>query len=202
MTRPLTKEEERRLLRYARRHLSPRDRTIITAVLFAGIELTELRQLAVRDVFANGQVKPFLRLPTSSPRSGGVCEMPVTPEFARALRLLRATARGKARADDAPLILSVEGDTRPRCLLPLSRKGLTRVIQRSIRRAGIRDDRQLGPGSLRKRFAERVWRAAGHDMLVLRDALRVWSVLQAMEFIDLGRARVESAMRKRYRMAA
>jgi len=75
-------------------------------------------------------------------------------------------------------------------------------VQCMIVRSGIRPDRQLGPGSLRKRFAQKIRAAADHDMLILRDALRMCSVIQAMEFLALDAGRIERAMHRRFRMAA
>lgn len=197
--RPLTKSEEQLLIWYARRRATPRDRVIVTAILFAGLELAELRLLTVAQLFDGDQVRTCVRLSTSSPRTGGTCEFPITPEFARALLALRTAEPKLRRSPQAPLIAVNMNAKR---LAPLSRKGLTRVVQRMIVRAGIRPDRQLGPGSLRKRFAQKIWTAADHDMLILRDSLRVWSVIQAMEFLALDAGRIERAMHQRFRLAA
>ncbi len=197
--RPLTEAEERLLIAYARRRAYPRDRVIVTAILFAGLELAELRRLTAEDVFTGNRVAPNLRLPSSSPRSQGAYEIPITPEFSRALSALQSALPRLRRLPQSPLLAA---DPAAKHLTPLSRKGLTRVVQRMIVRAGIRPDRQLGPGSLRKRFAQKIWVAADHDMLILRDALRVWSVIQAMEFLALDAGRIERAMHQRFRMAA
>ena len=103
--RPLSKIEERKLLRVVRR-LCPRDRCLITAQWWTGFRISEILSLTVSQVMRDGALLPKIGIRPAHLKGGyGATRwIPILPELARALeRHLGWLARRFEITPDLPL---------------------------------------------------------------------------------------------------
>ena len=168
----------------------------MTAQWFTGFRISEILSLKVGDVFRGGAVRPKIGL---APRRlkggyGNTRWVPVLPELERALssHLYRMRLTFEVTAD-LPLFVSVR--TKEGGVLPMTRSGAQRLLERVLRMAGIEDDGRLGTHSLRKTFARSVYRSAGNDLMVLRAALGHSSVSVSEHYLEVDADDVDRAMR-------
>lgn len=193
--RPLTPPEQRRLLRVARR-LPPRDRALLTALLFSGHRVSEILSLRLASVWRDGVVVGRLNV---SPRYlkggyGPTRSVPILPEFRRALEVYIACLRQRYELDPAlPLFLSREVG-RDGLARALSAESARRILLGACAQAGIENDGRIGTHSLRKAFAMAVYRNSGNDLLVVKAALQHSSVVISQAYLSVDDAAVEKAI--------
>ena len=194
--RPLTPPEQRRLLRVARR-LPPRDRALLTALLFSGHRVSEILSLRLASVWRAGAVVGRLNV---SPRYlkggyGPTRSVPILPEFRRALEVYIVWLRQRYELDPAlPLIISREVDSEG-AARALSAESARRILLNACAQAGIENDGRLGTHSLRKAFAMNVYRNSGNDLMVVKAALQHSSVVISQAYLSADDAAVELAIR-------
>ncbi len=193
--RPLTPNEERRLLRAVRR-LKARDRALVTAQWLTGFRVSEILSLRVSDVFRNGALVPKIGVRPSRLKGGygSTRRVPVSPELGRALERQLAHLRRTCKLDpDLPLFVSRQegegGATRP-----LHRDSARLIIRAAFAKAGIEDDGRLGCHTLRKTWARRVYDQSGHDLNLTRAALGHGNVAVTQRYLDVDDDRLFQAM--------
>lgn len=191
-SRPLTKSEERLLVRRIRR-VNARDRALISAQLFLGFRISEIIALRVGHVWHHGQVRARVALPPRFLKGhyGRTRTIPIGPELHRALAsyLKRREADGSLRPE-LPLFLS-------RCHGPAGApKTITRSMAEKIIKTQLRlisdDPQALSTHSLRKTFAVRLYEASGHDLLLVRDGLGHSSVAVTQVYLPIAHSKLEA----------
>jgi integrase/recombinase XerD len=159
LPRPLTVEEMRRLLD-APRHETPagsRDRAFLELLYGAGLRVSELVSLDVDDVDLE---LPGVRV---LGKGGRERDVPIGTYAVRALEdyLVRARPELASRASGSALFLNQRGGR-------LTRQGVTLLLERSARSAGIR--RRVSPHVLRHSFATHLLEG-GADVRVVQELL-------------------------------
>ena len=193
--RPLSRTEERQLLRIARK-LKPRDRALVTTQWFTGFRIHEVLALTVGHVFRDGQIVPRIGV---APRHlkggyGNTRWITVLPELSRALRRHLWWLRLKFQVTpDFPLFPSRQADHEGR-VRPMSRSRAYRMIKKTFARARIRDDGRLGTHSLRKTWAAHVYHNAGCDLMVLKNALGHADVNSTQRYLEVDEDKVMAAI--------
>lgn len=194
-SRPLNPDEQRELVRRARR-LRPRDRALICAQLFLGFRISEILALTVGHVVHRGGIASHIRLPPRLLKGGyGTTRaVPVGPELARALGRYLATRGPLAElSPTAPLFVSRqrgEGGG----LAPLCRSSAEKIIKRALLALCPADPGGLSTHSLRKSWACRLYEESGHDILCVRDGLGHSSVSVTQVYLPVNRQRLEELM--------
>jgi integrase/recombinase XerD len=195
--RPLTHDEERRLLRVVR-NLKPRDRAMVTAQWFTGFRISEVLSLTVASVWRNDQLVPNIGI---TPRhlkghDGRTRWVPVLPELSGALHRHLAHLRRKyALTPDLPLFLSRKGNP-DSTVRAITREAARQVIRGAFAGAGIEDDGRLGTHTLRKTFARSVYQHSGNDLMVLKSALGHSDVAVTQKYLEVDENRVAAAIAK------
>jgi integrase len=195
-SRPLTKSEERLLVRRTRR-INARDRALITAQLFLGFRISEILALTVGHVLVEGRIRPRVALPPRflKGKRGTTRTVPVGPELQRALEhYLTRRARWEDLRPEAPLFLSPrkDPDGAPQ---PICRSMAEKIIRKALRGLGT-DPQGLSTHSLRKSWAGRLYEASNHDILVVRDGLGHSSVSVIQVYLPTSGTRVEEFIRR------
>jgi len=184
--RPLTHEEERKLLQTLR-GLDPRNRALITCQWLTGFRISECLSLTVGSVFRNGQLAGKIGV---APRNlkggyGRTRWVPVLPELARALESYLGWLRRRLElVPEMPLFLSRES-TPDGHMRPLSREAARLIIRDAMVKAGVVDDGRLGTHSLRKTWAKSVYRNSGNDIMVLKAALGHSDVAVTQKYLEV-----------------
>jgi integrase len=193
--RPLTRSEERKLLRTVRK-LAPRDRALVTAQWFTGFRIHEILSLTVGHVWREGAVASKIGV---APRflKGGYGRtrwIPVLPELHRALETHLTWLWQRFEVTPSfPLFPSRQVD-RNGNVRPLTRVQAYHTIKRAFSVAQIEDDGRLGTHSLRKTFAKSVWLASGRDILVVNAALCHTSVSTSERYLETDEGSVMAAI--------
>lgn len=197
--RPLTHQEERALIRIARKS-DPRTRALVTTALFTGYRGFEVVSLTIGQVWRNGAVVSKIGITPAhrKGRRGHTHWVPVGRELARALEhyLLR---RMKEEADTplaatAPLFVSRKHRKEGGGLRGITRRHAYRIVCAAFARAGIKDDGRLGTHTLRKTFAKKVFALSGNNLIVTRDALGHSSAATTEKYLEVSREDVELAI--------
>lgn len=195
--RPLTSAEERQLLRVVR-SLRARDRALITTQWMTGFRISEVLSLRVKDILRNGEIVDKIGI---APRNlkggyGRTRWVPVLPELNRALaRHLGSLRQRYELSGDLPLFLSRQNNPNGSAR-PLSRESARTILHEAFRQAGVADDGRLGTHTLRKTWAQSVYEAAGHDIVLLRSALNHSDVSVTQAYLEVNAGRLDEAMRR------
>jgi integrase len=195
-SRPLTPHEERIFLRHVRR-LTPRNRALITAQMFLGFRISEVRALTISHEVHHGHIRSHVALPPRflKGKRGNTRSVPIGPELRRALeRYFAQRARKRPLSPTEPLFRSRfhAADGGPK---PITRSMAEKIIKCAFR--VISGDTQgLSSHSLRKSWAMRLYETSGHDLLIVRDGLGHRSVAVTQVYLPTARARVESLILK------
>jgi integrase/recombinase XerD len=159
LPRPLTVEEMRRLLDAPTRETpaGSRDRAFLELLYGAGLRVSELVSLDVDDVDLE---LPGVRV---LGKGGRERDVPIGTYAVRALEdyLVRARPELASRASGSALFLNQRGGR-------LTRQGVTLLLERSARSAGIR--RRVSPHVLRHSFATHLLEG-GADVRVVQELL-------------------------------
>jgi integrase len=194
--RPLTDQEERSLIRTARR-LRPRDRLLVTFQLFTGFRVHEVLSVRVGQVWRDGQVQTKIGV---APRHlkghrGGTRWVPLVHELQRALAAYltwRERTLGPLNPVEPLFVSRKRGPDGAR--RAFGRSQAYRLVVRTFRAAGIQDDGRLGTHSLRKTLARKVFRLSGNNILVTRDALGHSSIAVTECYLECTREEVDCAI--------
>ncbi len=156
-SRPLTKSEERLLVRRIKR-INRRDRALIMAQLFLGFRISEILALTVGHVLVDGRIRPRVVLPPRFLKGmrGTARIIPVGPGLKRVLeRYLEKRGRREELRSDAPLFLSPRKgpDGAPQ---GICRSMAEKIIRKELQGLGT-DPQGLSTHSLRKTFAVRLY---------------------------------------------
>jgi len=194
--RPLSRTEQVNMLNVARK-LKPRDRALITCQLLCGYRISEVLSLNISSVFRNERLVEKIGV---APRNlkggyGRTRWVPVLPELSRALESYIGWLRRRlVLSPDMPLFLSrqteANGDLRS-----LSRESARLIIRAAMAKAGVEDDGRLGSHSLRKSFAQNVYKASGCDLMVLKTALGHSDISVTQKYLEVGEDAVVAAIR-------
>lgn len=194
--RPLTPQEERRLLRVARK-LSPLHRAVIMTLWWTGFRVAECLSLNLDQAWRNDAVVDNIGI---APRHlkgkrGRTRWVPVLPELKRALQShVAALGRRYILEPKMPLFpsreLGPDGQLRP-----MTTSGARQMLHRAFEQAGILNDGRLGCHVLRKTWSRRVLANAGGNVAVLSRALQHSSLEVTARYIEVDQAEVEAAIR-------
>jgi integrase/recombinase XerD len=195
--RPLTPEEERRVLHVVR-NLDSRDRALVTTLSLTGFRISECLALELQHVERHGVLVDKIGL---APRylkgaRGRTRWVPVLPELARALTSHLASLRRRfVLSADFPLFLSREagpGDT----IKPITADMARRLVHRVFEEAGVPNDGRLGCHTFRKTWARHVLKNSGNNVAVVQKALAHSSLEVTQRYIDIEEDEVFAAVRK------
>ena len=193
--RPLTRSEERALLKAVRK-LSPRDRALVTTQWLTGFRISEVLSLTVGQVSRGGEILPKIGIAPRNLKGGyGTTRwVPILPELRRALERHLWWLSLKFQLEPRlPLFPSRKatpaGDVRP-----IARARAHALLKSVFARAGVADDGRLGTHSLRKTFARSVYVASGRDLMVLKRALGHSDVAVTQKYLEVDEDRVASAI--------
>ena len=190
-SRPLTPNEERRLVQNARR-FAPRDRVLVLTGLFGGWRISEALSLTIGQVYRAGRIAELVGVrPAKLKGQYGVTRwIPVCPELKRALADYIVVRQKTAGFNpDAPLFLSRERPTG--VAKALSRSAAEKLLRRVLREVAQGDAQRLSTHSLRKTWARRLYEQSGHDLLLVRDGLGHSSVAVTQRYLECDRDRLE-----------
>jgi integrase len=189
--RTLSPFEERRFLAAARR-ASPRDRLVVTLMLFAGLRSSELLRLKVGDIWRDNSVVSHLEIPSHALRhQQGMRQIPVSPEVRRATESFFRSRQ--ERRPDAPLV-TAEIPRHAARNMELNRREVHRIVRKVFRRARLDDDGRMGVHILRKTFGRRIYELTNADVVLARDALGHGSIITTQEYLEVNRPAVVAAV--------
>ena len=191
--RPLTRLEERQLLRVARR-LSPRDRALVTTQWFTGFRISEVLSLRVASVWREGRWLPRIGIQPRHLKGGygSTRYIAILPELQRALeRHLAWLVRKHKLRPELPLFISRQHENGTK---PISRVQAHMIIKDAFARAGVENDGRLGTHTLRKTFARNVYKYSGNDLMVLKAALGHSCVSVTQCYLDVDEEAVAAAI--------
>lgn len=193
--RPLTSEEERRLLDVIRKD-PPRDRALVSAQWFTGFRISEVLALTVGHVYRDGSMLDKIGV---APRHlkgkrGRTRWVPISPELYRALTHHMWHLRLQYDlTNDFPLFPSRElGDENE--MRPLGRVQAYNIIMSAFKRAGICNDGRLGTHSLRKTLARSAYEHCGHDLMILKSVLGHTNVSVTQKYLEVDAEAVAAAI--------
>lgn len=195
--RPLTHDEERKLLRVIRK-MAPRDRLPVVAEWFLGLRISEVLSLTVGAVWRHDQLVAKIAVYPRHLKGHYVTTRyaPVLPELARALeRHLSHLRRRYALTPDLPLFLSRQ-DNPDGTARAITRETARQVIRAAFARAGIEDDGRLGTHSLRKTYARSVYQHSGNDLMIVKAALGHSDISVTQKYLEVGEDRVAAVIAK------
>lgn len=195
--RPLSREEERKLLRVVRR-LCPRDRALITTQWWTGFRISEILSLTLAHVMRDGALLPKIGIRPAHLKGGyGTTRwVPVLPELARALdRQIAWLARHYDLVPELPLFPSRQRDGDGH-VKSICRAQADTIIDVAFTHTGIVNDGRLGTHSLRKTFARRVYENSGHDLMILKRALNHSDVVVTQRYLEVDEDLVFDAIRR------
>jgi integrase len=195
--RPLSHDEERRLLRVVR-GLKPRDRVLISVQWFCGYRISEVLSLPVGSVWRNDQLVTKIGVTPLHLKGhyGRTRWVPVLPELASDLHSYLVHLRRKYMlTPDLPLFLSRKSNP-DGAARAITRKAARDLIRGAFVKAGIEDDGRLGMHSLRKTFARAVYRHSGNDLMVLKSALGHSDVSTTQKYLEVEEDVVAAAIAK------
>ncbi|HTH46797.1 MAG TPA: tyrosine-type recombinase/integrase [Candidatus Limnocylindria bacterium] len=191
--RPLTRPEEKQLLRVVRR-LPARDRAVITAAWFMGFRISEVLALTVGHVWRNDAIVDQVGV---APRHlkgkrGRTRWVPVLPELRRALTHQLWWLRLKfTLSPDLPLFPSRKAGPDGR-IRAISRVQAHHIIKAAFAAAGIADDGRLGTHTLRKTLAQSAYRHC-RDPLVIKEVLGHAELGSTLAYLEADAGRVQAA---------
>jgi integrase len=141
-SRPLTTDEERVFLRRVRR-LSPRNRALITALMFLGFRISEVLALTIGHVMHRGLIRSHVALPPSflKGKRGNTRSVPIGPELHRALERY-LVQRKHSLWPTEPLFLSRFHRFTCRPHVPASSRSSSKPIGRDATRAPPQQPRE------------------------------------------------------------
>ncbi len=188
--RPLTDEEIARVSdRFGGRH-ARRDRAFFLVGLKTGLRCQELLGLRVGDLW-QGQVLERVqvrRAITKGKRSG--FSLPLHQAAAGALKDYLGQG-GASLPSSAPLFRSAKRGPGGRDR-PLDRSSAWRRLKAAYRAAGVHGN--TGVHSLRKTYAQKVYRALDHDLIATGVALRHSQIGSTIRYLSFDAAAVEAAI--------
>lgn len=194
--RPLTHEEETRLIRTAR-CLDTRARLLVTMGWLTGLRLSEILKLRVDSVCRGDELREMIGVAPRNMKGGrGPTRwIPILPELQRALACHLGHLRRRFElTPDMPLFISRNsGPDGTFC--PLGREATRRILARAFAAAGISDDGRLGSHSLRKTWSKNVYANSGNDIVVLKTALGHRDVSTTQRYLEPDSEAVMAAMR-------
>ena len=194
--RPLTKKEEHRLIKVARKS-DPRTRAFITTQLYTGFRAFEVASLTIGQVYRGGRIVPKIGITPKFRKGhyGHTHWVPVGGELNRALThyLARRVKEEGILAPSAPLFVSRKHDERGRPR-PITRHRAHQLVRHAFTRAGIEDDGCLGTHTLRKTFCMKVFHLSGHNLIVTRNALGHRSVATTEKYLECTREEVDAVI--------
>jgi len=194
--RPLSRDEERKLLRIVR-DLPHRDRTLITTQWMTGFRISEVLSLTVGSVLRNGDIVSKIGVAPRNMKGGygRTRWVPVLPELRRALESYIGWLRMRYELkSDLPLFLSRQ-DNADGTARALTRETARVILLRAFARAGIEDDGRLGTHTLRKTWARNVYENSGHDIILLRAAMNHSDVSVTQRYLEVDERELEMAIR-------
>lgn len=194
--RPLTRDEERKLLRIVR-DLPHRDRTLITTQWLTGFRISEVLSLTIGSVVRNGEIVSKIGVAPRNMKGGygRTRWVPVLPELRRALESYIGWLRMRYELKpDLPLFLSRQ-DNADGTARALTRETARVILLRAFARAGIEDDGRLGTHTLRKTWARNVYENSGHDIVLLRAAMNHSDVSVTQRYLEVNEGELEMAIR-------
>lgn len=194
--RPLTHEEELRLIRTAR-CLDTRARLLVTMGWLTGLRLSEILKLRVDSVCRDGELREMLGVAPRNMKGGrGPTRwIPILPELQRALACHLGHLRRRFEVTaDMPLFISRNSGP-DETHQPLGREAARRVLNRVFAAAGIEDDGRLGSHTLRKTWSKKVYEAGGNDIMLLKAALNHQDVATTQRYLEPDSDAVLAAMR-------
>ncbi len=194
-SRPLTEQEERKLVRRIRK-ASARDRALVCSQLYLGYRISELLALKVAHVCHGGALRERVSVPPRLLKGGygRTRSVIMCQELRRALAAyLHERESEGALAPDQPLFVS-RNHASGGALKALSRSGAEKLIKRHLGAVCGGDPTGVSTHSLRKRFATAVYEATGHDILSTRDALGHSSVAVTQLYLRANQATIDAAV--------
>lgn len=194
--RPLSHEEELRLVRAARA-LDSRSRLLVTMGWLTGLRLSEILKLRVDSVCRGYELREMLGVAPRNMKGGrGPTRwIPILPELQRALACHLAHLRRRYELTaDTPIFISRNSGP-DETHQPLGREAARRVLNRAFAAAGIEDDGRLGSHTLRKTWSKKVYEAGGNDIMLLKAALNHRDVSTTQRYLEPDAAAVLAAMR-------
>ncbi len=148
--RGLAKQELRRFLKEVDLRVGVRDKALVYLLLYTGLRLGEVARLQMEDVTLTAR-RGSVRVRSEWAKGG---RERVVPLPAAARRVLQAYLAERG-PEPGPLFLGQRG--------PLGHNGITRVVQKYARAAGVR----LSPHTLRHCFAYRYLETTANDLVGL-----------------------------------
>jgi len=192
--RPLSRKEVKAVLAALKGKtvLDLRDRALFILGIKTGLRISELLSLRLRDVSRRGQILDRVavrRGATKGKRSGRV--IPLNRDASRALLDLVRRLERMGVGENAPLFGSRKGRWRR----PLSRFQAWRRLKDLYERAGLLLQ-NLGTHTLRKTFANEIYRLLGGDLLKVQAALGHASIESTRCYLAFAMEEVEEAILK------
>ena len=167
-----------------------RDRALFTLALKSGLRITSLLSLRIDDVWDGDVLGHFtVRKSTVKGRRAGFSH-PMHPVAAAALKEF-IEHRCIGLSGSAPLFRSGKGDAHGD-LRSLDRTSAWRILKRAYRTAGLRG--KTGCHSTRKSYAQKVYKALGHDLIATQQAMHLSSITSTIQYLSFDEEKVEAAI--------
>lgn len=165
---------------------SQRDKLLFILGIKTGFRISELLSLRISDVYQNGQVVPRLRIVKSNLKGKTrTREVPLHPAAYTAIRDF--VNSGVAVDLSAPLFAAYRGVRRP-----ITRFQGHSILKKAICASGLSG--KLGTHSMRKTFAEKVYRGLDHDIFATSRALGHSCIRNTVRYLTIDQQRIDQAI--------
>jgi integrase len=165
-----------------------RDRLLFTLGVKCGFRISELLSLNIKDVIENDDVTERVTVSRRNMKGKLFSRSVILTDEARAaiaeyINSLETWTR------DQPLFKSRQGDNQP-----ISRIRAGAIMRRAKAEAGINGP--VATHSMRKTFAETVYKLSGHNLLLTKEALGHTSAQNTEKYLAVAQKDVDAIIRK------
>lgn len=173
---------------FAKRHLTaeeintivgkiptPRDKALFLLGVSTGFRISELLSLTVADVATDGKLKDHLTVEAKKMKGGKKC---------------RTVILGNTAKQALASLLHLEPNTP---LFPITKQHFWRVLKSACKVGGI-DPTLVGTHSMRKTFAQRVYKGLGNDIYATSKALGHANIATTVAYLGVEQEKIDEVV--------
>jgi len=185
--RPITKEEQKKILAA----LNIRDRTLFILGMTTGFRISELLSIKIQDVYENGKIveKVYVRRAYVKKKTAGRC-VKLNKQAQKAIEeLIEYYKKKKTFKLDWPLFQSQKDRSKP-----VTRQQISNIFYKLKKELHLTG--KLNTHSLRKTFADRMYKVLDKDLFKLQRALAHESINSTVKYLSFKEEEIDEAIEK------
>ena len=184
--RPLSPEEQKRIFPL----LGPRDRALFILGIATGFRISELLSIKIKDVYDGKQIfdRVYVKRGYIKKKVAGRC-VKLNKKAKKAIEELLGYYREKGTLDlNYPLFQSQKGKGQK----PITRQQASNIFKMLKEKAGLQG--KLNTHSLRKTYADRMYRILNRDLFKLQRALGHMNVNSTVSYLSFREDEIDEAV--------